>query len=116
MKFEDKLAKDQDDGSTEKEWYMPLGCGRGIEIEEVQIIQYLGAMFNEEASCDDEIGNRIGTASRIAGALRRQVMEWKELSEATKLRAKLWLCQPCCIGARLGLFRRDTEAEFRQWR
>ena len=108
MKFEDKLAKDQGDGSTEKEWYMPLGCGQGIEIK------YLGAMFNEEASCDDEIGNRIGTASRISDI--RQVMEWKELSEATKLRAKLWLCQPCCIGARLGLFRRDTEAEFRQWR
>ena len=33
MKFEDKLAKDQGDGSTEKEWYMPLGCGQGIEIK-----------------------------------------------------------------------------------
>ena len=25
------------------------------------------------------------------------------------------MCQPCCIRARLGLFRRDTEAEFRQY-
>ena len=27
--LEDKLVKAQGDGSTEKEWYMPLGCGQG---------------------------------------------------------------------------------------
>ena len=28
MEDEDKLAKDQGDGSTERGWYMPLGGGR----------------------------------------------------------------------------------------
>ena len=84
-----------------------------VEVEAVQTTKYLGAMFNDEASCDDEIENRIGTATRMVGALRRQVIERKELSKATKLRVTL---QPSCMGVRLGLFRRDTEAKFRQWR
>ena len=57
-----------------------------VEVEAVQTTKYLGAMFNDEASCDDEIENRIGTATRMVGALRRQVIERKELSKATKLR------------------------------
>ena len=32
-------------------------------------------MFNEEASCDDEIEDRIGTATGMVGALKRQVFE-----------------------------------------
>ena len=51
-----------------------------VEVEAVQTTKYLGAMFNVEASCDDEIESRIGIATR------RQVIERKELSEATKLR------------------------------
>ena len=57
-----------------------------VEVEAVQTTKYLGAMFNVEASCDDEIENRIGIATRMVGALRRQVIERKELSKATKLR------------------------------
>ena len=56
-----------------------------VEVEAVQTVKYLGAMFNDEASCDDEIENRIGTATRMVGGLRRQVIERKELSKATKL-------------------------------
>ena len=43
-------------------------------------------MFNEEASYDNEIENTIGTAIRMVGSLRRQVIERKEVSKATKLR------------------------------
>ena len=57
-----------------------------VDVEAVQTTKYLGAMFNVEASCDDEIENRIGIATRMVGALRRQVIERKELSKATKLR------------------------------
>ena len=57
-----------------------------VEVEAVQTTKYLGAMFNVEASCDNEIENRIGIATRMVGALRRQVIERKELSKATKLR------------------------------
>ena len=68
------------------------GCGTchlvvdDVEVEAVQTMKYLGAMFNVEASCDNEIENRIGIATRMVGALRRQVIESKELSKATKLR------------------------------
>ena len=57
-----------------------------VEVKAMQTTKYLGAMFNVEASCDDEIENRIGIATRMVGALRRQVIERKELSKATKLR------------------------------
>ena len=51
-----------------------------VEVEAVQTKKYLGAMFNVEASCGDEIENRIGIATRMVGALRRQVIEREELS------------------------------------
>ena len=57
-----------------------------VEVEAVQTTKYLEAMFNVEASCDDEIENKIGIATRMVGALGRLVMERKELSKATKLR------------------------------
>ena len=49
--------------------------GDDVEVEAVQTTKYLGAMFNVEASCDDEIENRIGIATRMVGALRRQVRQ-----------------------------------------
>ena len=42
-----------------------------VEVEAVKTTKYLGAMFNVEASCDDEIENRIGIGTRMVGALRR---------------------------------------------
>ena len=57
-----------------------------VEVEAMQTTKYLGAMFNVKASCDDEIENRIGIATRMVGTLKRQVIERKELSKATKLR------------------------------
>ena len=83
MEDEDKLAKDQGDGSTERVWHLVVD---DVQVEAVQMTKYLGAMFNVEASCDNEIENRIGIATRMVGALRRQVIERKELSKATKLR------------------------------
>ena len=55
-------------------------------IEVVRVTKYLGAMFNEEGTCDDEIENRIGTASKAIGALRKEVLERRELSKDTKMR------------------------------
>ena len=85
MEDEDKLEKDQGDGSIERGGTCHLVVD-DVEVEAVQTTKYLGAMFNVEASCDDEIENRIGIATRMVGALRRQVIERKELSKATKLR------------------------------
>ena len=58
----------------------------GVEVEGIQTAKYLGAMFNEEGSCDHEIENRLGAAARMVGALRSEVFERKLLSKATKLR------------------------------
>ena len=38
-----------------------------VEVEAVQTTKYLGAMFNVEASCDNEIENRIGMATEWWG-------------------------------------------------
>ena len=37
---------------------------KGEKIEEVTVIKYLGAMFNEEGSCEDEVESRFRMSSR----------------------------------------------------
>ena len=59
---------------------------KGEKIEEVKTMTYLGARFNEEGSCEEEIENRIGAASKVIGAMRSEVLERRELSKGTKLR------------------------------
>ena len=39
-----------------------------------------GALFNE-GSCEEEIENRIGAASKVIGAMRSEVLERRELSK-----------------------------------
>ena len=38
-------------------------------------MKYLGAMFNEEGSCEVEVDNRTGFTCRIIGALRKEVVD-----------------------------------------
>ena len=38
-------------------------------------MKYLGALFNEEGTCEGEIDNRIGAASKVIGAMRSEVLE-----------------------------------------
>ena len=52
------------------------------KIEEVKTMKYLGALFNEEGSCKEEIENRIGAASKVIGAMISEVLERRELSKA----------------------------------
>ena len=40
---------------------------KGERIEEVKGMKYLGAMLNEEWSCEDEVDNRIGLTCRTTG-------------------------------------------------
>ncbi len=40
-----------------------------VEVEAVQPTKYLGAMLSDEASCDNEIENRTGTATRMVGRM-----------------------------------------------
>ena len=58
----------------------------GVEIENVKTMKYLGAMLEEEGSCEAEVDHRISTASKVIGALREEVINRRELSKSTKLR------------------------------
>ena len=48
-------------------------------------MKYLGAMLDEEGSCEAEVDHRIGAAFKLIGTLRK-VIEQRELEKATKLR------------------------------
>ena len=58
----------------------------GVEIENVKTMKYLGAMLDEEGSCEAEVDHRIGAASKVIGAMRKEIIDRRELSKATKLR------------------------------
>ena len=70
---------------------------KGEKIEEVKVMKYLGAMFNEEGSCEDEINSRIGLTFRTIGALRKEVVDWKDLSKTTKLRVYNTIVKPTLL-------------------
>ena len=67
------------------------------KIEEVKVIKYLEAMFNEEGSCEDEVDSRIGLTCRTIGALRKEVVDRKELSKTTKLRVYNAIVKPTLL-------------------
>ena len=52
----------------------------------MRTMKYLGAMLDEEGSCEAEVDHRIGAASKVIGALREEVIERRELNKSTKLR------------------------------
>ena len=54
---------------------------KGEKIEEVKSMKYLGALFNEEGSCEEEIENRIGAASKVIGAMRTEVLHGAKRAE-----------------------------------
>ena len=58
----------------------------GVEIENVKTMKYLGAMLDEEGSCEAEVDHRIGSVSKVIGAMRKEIIDQRELSKATKLR------------------------------
>ena len=57
---------------------------KGEEIEEVEVMKYPRAMLNEDGSCEVEVESRIGLTCRTIGALRKEVVDRKELSRTTK--------------------------------
>ena len=60
----------------------------GVETENVKTMKYLGAMLDEEGSCEVEVDHRIGAASKVIGAMRKEIIDRRELSKATKLRER----------------------------
>ena len=42
--------------------------------------------ISRDDGCDDEIEQRIGTAARVVGSVRKEVLERRELQKTTKMR------------------------------
>ena len=52
-------------------------------------LKYLGVMISGDGECDDKIEQRISAAVRLVGAMRKEVLERRELQKKTKMRM-LW--------------------------
>ena len=57
----------------------------GEEVEEVERLKYLRVTISGDGGCDDEIEQRIGAAARVVGAMRKEVLERRELQKKTKM-------------------------------
>ena len=58
----------------------------GEKIEEVNVVKYLGELFDEDWTCEVEMENRIAAALRVIGTMRSEVSERRELSKGIKMR------------------------------
>ena len=68
---------------TEEECKLSI---EGEDIEDVKKLKYLGAMISADGRCDEEIEQRVGAAAKVVGAMRKEVLERRELLKKTKLR------------------------------
>jgi len=58
----------------------------GCTLSETKSFKYLGAMFNSEASCDEEVKSRLAIARQ---RLNELVPIWKSRTMSNKLKAKI---------------------------
>ena len=49
-------------------------------------LKYLGVMISGDGKCDDEVEQRIGAAARVVLAMRKEVLDSRELQKKTKMR------------------------------
>ena len=77
-------------------------CVDGEEIEQVQNIKYLGAILCADGTREEEIEHRVGAAARVIGAMRKEVLERRELKKVMKMRVHTvqWWYQPCSVAVR----------------
>ena len=57
---------------------------QGKQVEEVKAKKYLGVMMSDDGSMDEEVEHRIGTATKMIGAISTKVLQKSELSRKTK--------------------------------
>ena len=55
-------------------------------IEDVKKLKYLGAMISADGMCDEEIEQQVGATAKVVGAMRKEVLERRELQKRTKIR------------------------------
>ena len=85
----------------------------GEKIEEVQSLKlkYLGSSIRADGSSEEDIEQRIGAAMRVVGAMRKEVLERRELKKETKLRVFNAMVVPTlpCMAVRRGQCKRDMK-------
>ena len=59
---------------------------QGKQVEEVKAMKYLGVMISDDGSMDEEVEHRIGTVTRMIGAMCTKVLQKSELSRKTKMK------------------------------
>ena len=58
----------------------------------MKTMTYLGALFNGEGSCDEEIENRIKAVPKVIFAMRSEALERKRAEQGKKVKSI------CCNG------------------
>ena len=71
-------------------------------------------MISANRKCDEEIEQRVGAAAKVVGAMRKEVLERRELMKKTKLRVSMpWWCPHSFMDARCGLCRESMRVRYR---
>ena len=68
---------------TEEECKLSI---EGEDFEQVKKLKYLGAMISADGKCDEDIEQRVGVAAKVVEAMRKEMLERRELMKKTKLR------------------------------
>ena len=74
MENYNQFAKDKGNGGEERSRHM-YHYSELVEIENVKKMKNLGAMLDEEGSCEAEVDHRIGAASKVIGAMRKEIID-----------------------------------------
>ena len=69
----------------------------GEDTEDVKKLKNLGAMINADGMCNKEIEQQVGAAVNAMGAMRKEVLETRELQKRTKKRVFNTMVVPTLI-------------------
>ena len=84
----------------------------GEDIETVKKLKYLGTMVSSDGLGDEEIEQRVGAAAKVVGAMRKEVLERRELMKKIKLRVFNVMVMPTLIyGCETWIMQRRHESK-----
>ena len=69
----------------------------GEDTEDVKKLKNLGAMINADGMCNEEIEQQVGAAANAVGAMRKEVLERRELQKRSKMRVFNTMVVPTLI-------------------
>ena len=82
----------------------------------VEKMKYLGMMLNASGSCDDKIEQRIAAVSNVIGAMRKQVLDWRELNKSIMKVYNVMVLPTSCMDVRHGQCKDDMKAGCKLWK